>query len=156
MTKKTILIAADGSPAARAAVVAGLEVAVAMQATALFIHAASPVAEDLHAENPLHGPSPEQILARDRVLAKAVTQAQEMSVDAEVKLLSSEHSADLAVEIAEVAKGIGATMIVVGSRGRGSLEGAVLGSVSHNLLKYASVPVLVVHAAAATDVAAAV
>lgn len=155
MDQKTILIATDGSPAASAAVVAGLEAAAAMQATVRFIHAASPLAEELYAEYPLHGPPLEQILARDRVLAAAVACAQEMGIEAEVELLGNEHSADLAAVIAGVAEGIGAQMIVVGSRGRGMVAGAVLGSVSHNLLKYATTPVLVVHAAAESEAAAA-
>lgn len=55
-------------------------------------------------------------------------------------------SAELAVDIAGIADGLGASMIVVGSRGRDSVAGVVLGSTSHNLIKWAAVPVLVVHA----------
>lgn len=44
----------------------------------------------------------------------------------------------------EAADTMGASLIVVGSRGRGSVKGAILGSVSHSVATKASVPVLVV------------
>lgn len=142
----TILIATDGSAAASAAVEAGLKLAAATQARVRFVHAASPLAEDLYADYPLQGPPPEEILARDSVLEAAFARAREMGAEAEVEVLAGEHTADLAAGIAGLAEGIDASMIVVGSRGRGTVAGVVLGSVSHNLLKYATIPVLVVHA----------
>jgi nucleotide-binding universal stress UspA family protein len=48
--------------------------------------------------------------------------------------------------IAGIADGGGASMISTPSRGLGTFTGAVLRSVSGNLLKYASVPALVVQA----------
>ena len=42
-------------------------------------------------------------------------------------------------------------LIVVGSRGRGAVHGALLGSVSHYILNHSTVPALVVHAG--TDLA---
>lgn len=155
MEGKMILIATDGSPAASAAVVAGLEAAVAMQATVRFIHAESPLAEELYAQYPLQGPPPEEILARDRVLAAAVARAREAGVEAEVELLAGEHSADLAAELVGMAEGTEASMIVVGSRGRGPVAGTVLGSVSQSLVTHATIPVLVVHAPAESEAAAA-
>ena len=48
-------------------------------------------------------------------------------------------------EIASLADELGADMIVVGTRGYGSLRSALSGSVSHDLIKHAHVPVTVLH-----------
>ena len=50
--------------------------------------------------------------------------------------------------IAEAATALGAELLVVGSRGHGSLSGAVLGSVSHALVSRSPVPVTIVRQAA--------
>lgn len=150
-----ILIATDGSPAAAMAVDTGLQLAVAMQASVRFLHAMSPLAEELQADFPVHGPPQEEIIARDPVLADAFAHAQGMGIKSEVEVLGGEHGADLALAIAGVAEGIDASMIVVGSRGLGTVAQVVLGSVSHGLLKYATIPVLVVHAAERAPLVAA-
>jgi len=46
-------------------------------------------------------------------------------------------------------------MIITGSRGRSAVAGAILGSFSHNLIRYATVPVLVVHDPARDQLATA-
>jgi len=146
MRQKRLLIATDGSPPSAAAVEAGVELAAEMHASVLFVHATSPLAEDLYAAYPEEGPPLDEILARDAVLAAAVGQAEKRGVDSDVRLVAEEGgSAELAAEVSGIAAGLDASMIVTGSRGRGAVAGAVLGSVSHNLIKYATVPVLVVH-----------
>jgi nucleotide-binding universal stress UspA family protein len=143
-----ILAAIDGSPAAEAAVEEAVKLAAAMNATVRFVHANSPVAEELFEADPETGPSRAQILARDEVLAHALERAHAQGVEAEVEVISSAHAdtADLAASIAGIATGLEAAMIVVGSRGRGPIAGGLLGSVSHNLIRWATVPVLVVNA----------
>jgi len=143
-----LLVAVDGSPAASEAIDAALDLASTMGAPVVFVHAASPLAEDVFAEGSNEEPvTPDTIVARDPVLADAGRRAGERGVEADFHLVAHEgHSPDLAAEIAGIAAGSGASMIVTGSRGRGALAGAVLGSVSHNLIKHATVPVLVVHA----------
>lgn len=145
--QKTLVIAVDGSPAATAAVEAGLDLAAAMNASVLFVHAASPLAEDLYAErSDDDGPSLDEVIAHDPVLAGAFERAGHRGVAATVDLIAADGgSAELAADISGIAAGTDAAMIVTGSRGRGTVAGAVLGSVSHNLIKYARVPVLVVH-----------
>jgi nucleotide-binding universal stress UspA family protein len=118
-----------------------------LRRTVRFVHGTSPLAEELFAEYQGDGPPVERILAEDSVLASAVACARRQGVEVEVELIADADSADLAAAIAGEAEGANASMIVVGSRGRGSVAGAVLGSVSHNLIKYATVPVLVVHGA---------
>jgi nucleotide-binding universal stress UspA family protein len=60
-----------------------------------------------------------------------------------------------AERLAELADDEGADLIVVGSRGRGSLKAAFLGSVSNSLIGIARCPVLVVPRGAAETAAAA-
>lgn len=47
--------------------------------------------------------------------------------------------------IAELAKSLGCDLVVMGSRGHGSLAGALLGSQTHRVLASVQLPVLVVH-----------
>jgi len=138
-------VAVDGSPAADAAILAALELAASIDSPIRFVHA-SPVAEQLFETDRENGPTQEQIIDSDPVLADALGKAQAVGVDAVVESISDPSStADLAAIVAGAANGLGAGVIVCGSRGRSAAAGAVLGSVSHNLIRYASVPVLVVH-----------
>jgi len=145
---KLILVAVDGSDAADAAVNAGLELATALEAPIRFVHVASRLAERLFQEDVENGPTPERIVEADAVLAGALSQAGAAGVEASVELIGGDgHTGDVAAILAGSAAGLGAGLVVCGSRGRGSAAGAVLGSVSHNLIRYARVPVLIVHAA---------
>lgn len=144
--KHVILIATDGSAAASTAVDTGLEIAAAVEAPVRFVHAASPLAEEMYEEHPSDGPTRGQIVSADPVLADALTRARDARVDAEAEVLAVERSADLAAAIAGVADGVNASMVIVGSRGRGVIAGSLWGSVSQRLLACASIPVVVVRA----------
>lgn len=161
MKGKRIVIAINGSPASDAAVEKGLELASALGFSVLFVHAASPLAEDFYRElaanvdreNYFEGPSVDETVARDAVLAAAGARASQAGVDFGVELIGRDpaltpegHSAFIAATIAGIAEGLDAALIFVGSRGRGPVAAAVLGSVSHNLINFGTVPVVVVHA----------
>lgn len=159
MRGKKLVIAIDGSSDSDAAVEAGLELASALGSPVLFVHAASPLAEDFYRElaanigreNYFEGPTALETEAQDPVLADAAERASQRGVEFEVELIGERqvltpgrHSSDIAAAIAGIAAGCEAALIFVGSRGRGSVTGAVLGSVSHNLINFATVPVVVV------------
>ena len=89
-------------------------------------------------------PNYECRLARDLGLARArvdaaLTQAREAGVEARGEVLEG-NAVD---EILSFADNCGADLIVIGSRGHGALAGALLGSVSSDVVQHANVPVLV-------------
>jgi nucleotide-binding universal stress UspA family protein len=140
---KTILIATDGSdPAAQA-----LEVAIDLaRETGATLEVLS-VRPTRVAGRGGAGPA---ILEVDEFdgpehIAEAAAQlAREAGVEA------TPHAAhgDVVSSIADAATTLGAELLVVGSRGLGSLSGAVLGSVSHALVRRSPVPVTIVRHAA--------
>ena len=60
-------------------------------------------------------------------------------------------SGDPAHTLIDILENFGCDMVVMGARGLGTLRSALLGSVSHEVLHAAQVPVLVVKQAAAPD-----
>jgi nucleotide-binding universal stress UspA family protein len=139
-----LLIATDGSPAAEAAVAAGVQLAGEQGATVVFLHVVE--ATDVRVPSPRFGglvahphalPEPES----DDALAYAAECAREHDVAFELRLVSG-----FDVEtILATSEEIDAELIAVGSNRHGAVATAFLGSVSKELLKRASRPVLVVH-----------
>ena len=141
----TIVIGVDGTPAAAQATQVGVALAASLSAKVLFIHF-SPIAEELFSEDPENGPSQERIEQADPVLADAAKAAKARGVPAEL-MVQDEHGAGMiAADLAGLAEGTEASFVVVGNRGRGEVADVVLGSVSHELLRMSSIPVVVVHA----------
>lgn len=127
---KRILIATDGSLSAAEAVTVGVDLAAEQAAAVSFVHVADgaslPAADDAIA------------------LVAAAELARETGVDADVVVVSG----DATNEIVAYADTIDADLIVVGSRGRNAVKGALLGSVSHGVLHEARRPVLIVRPSA--------
>lgn len=130
---KQILIATDGSPSAREAVDVGLELAREQGADVTFVHVTGPHADRDEAEAPLRTAAPA---------------AEAAGVSYALERISGD-TVDMIVALADTKE---ADLIVVGSRGRNPVTTALLGSVSHGLLRRAGRPVLVVKG---TNVAAA-
>jgi nucleotide-binding universal stress UspA family protein len=141
-----ILIATDGSPAARGAVKAGLELARGTSARVTFVHASPEITEQLFAENPFTRDPPEKLVSADEVLREATELARAQGIEPRLELIGEHGSQAVADGILGVADALEADVIVVGSRGRGAVASAVLGSVSAEVVLRARVPVLVAHA----------
>lgn len=146
MAKRSIVIAVDGSPAARRAAGVGVELAAGLGADAVFLHASRTIASQLFAESPKGAESLERRLEVDPVLNEAAQVAREAGVDADFEVLGEEGSEELAPAIAGIAAALDTSLIVIGSRGHGAVASAVLGSVSLALLRSTDIPVLVVRA----------
>jgi nucleotide-binding universal stress UspA family protein len=147
MRGQLVVVAVDESPAGDAAVEAALEVAPALGSRIRFVHVSSHLADRLYATDLEDGPSEQELVEGDHVLGRALQRARDAGVDADVELFGGDRdTGDVAAVIAGVADGLDAGLIVCGSRGRAAALGAVLGSVSHDLIRYARVPVLIVHA----------
>ena len=91
---------------------------------------------------------------RRRHIEAQVKGLQETGIDAEIEVEITNHGTPR--EIAAVADHVGADAIVCGTRGLGGLFGLLTGSVAADLLRRATVPVIVVPAKAADRVPVAV
>jgi nucleotide-binding universal stress UspA family protein len=136
---KRIVIAVDDSDGGRAAVESGIELARDAGAIATFVHvwhAPPDIVGEPYYQRRLSGE-----LGESRALvADAERRADEAGVTTESELIEG----DPAEQVLEVARLRDADLVVVGSRGRGAVAGALLGSVSSEVVKEADRPVLVV------------
>lgn len=140
---KNILIATDGSEPANQALEVAIDLAKQTGAKLQVLSVRPPRlagrggtgAPILEVEE-IHGP--------EHIANAAAEHAREAGVDV------TPHAAhgDVVDCIADAATKLGADLLVVGSRGLGSLSGAVLGSVSHALVRKSPVPVTIVRHAA--------
>lgn len=140
---KSILVAADGSPAALAAVRLGIELAQEHAARLVVAHVVPEY--DVVPATPfqLGGVFPRSPGEPDRdVLEDAEALASEHDVGVTTVLLRGE-TVDALLDYVDL-HDIG--LIVVGSRGHGPLAGTLLGSVSLGLLGRSRVPVTIVRA----------
>ncbi len=143
---RPIVVAVDGSPAAEQAVAVALDLASARSERLVFIHY-SPIATTLLEAAPDSGPSQEAIEGADGVLRAVAEKGRERGIAFELEVVDERGTSDIAASLAGIVEARGARLVVVGSRGRGTVAGAVLGSVSRELLRLSRVPVLVAHVA---------
>jgi nucleotide-binding universal stress UspA family protein len=139
---RRFLIATDGSPAATAAVEAGVQLAGEQDAGVVFLHVVEPdgvVAPPFGPmiAKPVELSKPEE----DEPLAAAAEVARASDVPFELRLVAGfDYETILAT-----ADDIDAILIAVGSNRHGALGTAFLGSVSQELLRRSRRPLLVVH-----------
>lgn len=141
----TIVIATDGSPEAREAVEYGLEFAAAENAKAVLLQVMEPRDWTRLDRGGLLRPLVEEMRLRD---APALIEASKLAAERGVPCTTEVVAGRPADEIVAYADSIGAHAIVIGSRGRGALTGALLGSVSRDVLHESRTPVVVVPSSA--------
>lgn len=140
---KRILIATDGSAGALEAVEYGLDLARSGHALATVVYvrrAPRPLIGDPFSQRELS----EGLWRADEALGDALRAAADLGVEADTKILEG----DPATQIIEFARLRDADLIVLGSRNRGPLVAALLGSVSNDVVTHADRPVLVAHGSA--------
>ena len=138
---RTILIASDGSPEGREAVAYGLELAAGMGAKATILEVIPPTDWTSLDRGSVVRPLTETLPWRgDDSLDDAERLAREHGVELTVEVLAGDPSD----EIVAFADNQEVDLVVIGSRGRGTLARAALGSVSESVLREARRPVLVV------------
>jgi nucleotide-binding universal stress UspA family protein len=137
---KQILIATDGSSSAQEAVEIGLELARDHGTDVTFVHV-TPAEEIRGGRGGSHALTHrEEIDESETALKEAAEAAEAAGVSYKLERFSGE-TIDTIVALADSKN---ADMIVLGSRGRGAVTSAILGSVSQGVLRQAGRPVLVV------------
>ena len=141
---KRILVAHDGSPSAERAlrVAAGLAADRHAELTILAVMEAS-ADKDLKKFGRIEHATIGDLLEQEAsaILMRAKTTAMELGVR-EIKILAK--YGDAAEIILDVAKELSPDTIIASKRGRGRLQGLLLGSVSQKLASLAQCPVMIV------------
>lgn len=127
-TGSPVVVGVDGSPASTLALEHAAAEAARRELRLLVVHAGVPASE------PDTGQA-EEVLAQAVEAARAAYP--HLAVDSQVL-----HTADAAAGLVDASKD--ASVVVVGSRGRGGFTGLLLGSVSQALVHHAHCPVLVI------------
>lgn len=138
---KRILIATDGSPASAEAVDFGVELAAEHAAELIFVHVVP--ALDVVPATPfgIGGAFPHEATDSDAdALENAAALAAAHGVIATTAMLTG----NVVDEIVAFADSHDVDLTIVGSRGRGAVAGALLGSISRGVLGESKRPVLVV------------
>ncbi len=136
---KRILVALDGSAHSYHALAVAQDLALKYATQLVVVHAFGPVPVDFG--EPVWNQYEARAIAEgERIIAEVKQRLASVPLDAITELIEGP-AANAILNVAEVRQ---CDLIVVGSRGLGSFEGLLLGSVSDRVMHHARVPVLVV------------
>jgi nucleotide-binding universal stress UspA family protein len=137
---RSILVAWDGSLHARRALSEAIDIARTQGSRLTLLTVAAP----MHVwAGPYVPPVPEDELAQ--AAGRIAEEGEELVPDG-IPVSSRTAAGSPGPELLKRVEAAGHDLIVMGSRGRGAVRSAVLGSVSHYVLNHARVPVLIVRA----------
>src|SRR5262245_35540321 len=142
---KKIIIATDGSPSSQEAVSVGIELAAEQGAAVTFVHVLPADDFVIAGRGAASIPKPHHVDLDDSEIA--LREAADAAEEAGVSFTLERISGVAVDEIVAVADSSDADLIVIGSRGRGPVTSALLGSVSKGVLGESRRPVLIVRAA---------
>jgi nucleotide-binding universal stress UspA family protein len=143
----SIICGIDGSNDSRAAVKVAAQYADRLGSALILAHVAEPAYVPYASAYPFGGMAgPMMVMEKAESEEEAAAKLLER-IAVEAGLVDAERRVTIghpAERLAELADEEDAELIVVGSRGRGTLKAAFLGSVAHNLVGVARCPVLIV------------
>jgi nucleotide-binding universal stress UspA family protein len=141
---RNILVAIDGSPDAEQALTQAIDLAEA-EHTRLTLFSAL-VAPPAAAYAGLSGDVVARLIRDAEAEAQAILRAAVERVPEQVSVTTVLSGDPVRPALLRQIKSGSHDLVVMGSRGRGALRSALLGSVSHYVLHHSPVPVLIVHA----------
>lgn len=143
---RRILVPLDGSEHADRALEEAIDIA-RLGGGSLRLVAVVPPVSSFVLGGPVAAPVDVSVLREDiKRDCEALLEAAMQKLPAELDSSSVVLEGRPAAAIVEEAGAAGSDLIAMGSRGRGNIRSALLGSVSHEVLHSSPVPVLVVHA----------
>jgi nucleotide-binding universal stress UspA family protein len=148
---KSIICGVDGSPDSQAALKVAAQFADRLGSTLILANVAEPAYVPYAAAYPFGGAAGPAAVAEEAESEQEAAARLLERVAVEAGLADAERRVALghpAERLAELANEEDAELVVVGSRGRGAVKSALLGSVSYSLVGIAGCPVLIVPAVA--------
>ena len=137
---RNILVAVDGSKESKLALADAIDLALDSNAKLTVAHVQNP-APGFARATPVGAATVAELPAYHSKVLRTMVELVPKELPVTTLLLEG----NPAHEIVKAAKQYGHDLIVIGSRGRGRATAALLGSVSHEVLHEAHIPVLVVH-----------
>jgi nucleotide-binding universal stress UspA family protein len=141
---QNVLVAVDGSPHAEAALTDAIDLAESERTRLTLITGiAKPPSTAYWGWS---APAAVELARNAEAAAESILRAARDRIPAELPVTTILTAEPIrAALLAQIERG-GHDLLVMGSRGRGAVLSAVLGSVSHYLLNHSPIPVLIVHA----------